>query len=231
MLQDGWVDHVTDRSEADNARSEPADVADNARGDSAGVADSDPDGAERDRPVVPRTANPVGRIGERSPKDMLLSLLVLLLPIALLLAFNRFVLDGEQPTLVDPGPAVAQARSAGVFPVDHPVGLDPAWRPVRADFRREADGATLRIGYLAPGDAGVQLVQSDIPAERLLPAELTGAGRPEGTVDIAGTAWQRYPARPGERALVLLEPERSVIVVGSAEESRLRELAGALRSG
>lgn len=208
-------------------------MADRPSADKAGndPAGNDPDGAQRDRPAVQPAANPVGRITERSPRDMVLSLLVLLLPIALLLAFNRFVLDGERPTVVDPGPAVEQARAAGEFPVDEPVGLDPAWRPVRADFRRDADGATLRIGYLAPGDAGVQLVQSDVPAERLLPAELAGSGRPEGTVDIAGTPWQRYPARPGERALVLLEPERSVIVVGVAEESRLRELAAALRSG
>lgn len=160
---------------------------------------------------------------------MALSLLVLLLPIVLLLGFNRFVLGGEEPTVVDPGPAVAQARVAGAFPVDQPVGLDARWRPVRAAFQRGEHGATLRIGYLTPGDEGVQIVQSDVPAERLLPAELAGARRPEGAVDIAGTPWQRYPARPGERALVLLTPERSVVVIGSADEDRLRELAGALR--
>lgn len=211
-----------DRSPADTVRNDPRDPV-----------GGDPGDVARARPAAGPAADPpavsLGRSGGRSLKDIALSLLILLLPIGLLLGFNRFVLDGEQPTVVDPGSAVAQARAAGAFPVDQPVGLSSAWRPVRADFRRGEDGATLRIGYLTPGQEGVQLVQSDVSAERLLPAELTSAGRPEGTVDIAGTPWQRYSARPGERALVLLAPERSIIVVGAADESRLRELAAALR--
>lgn len=183
--------------------------------------------SDSEHPPPTRTA--VTRISERSPKDMAISLLVLLVPIALLLAFNRFVLDGEEPTVMDPGPAIEQAQRAGLFPVDRPVGLDAAWRTVRADFQRGEDGATLRVGYLAPGDGRVQLVQSDIPAERLLPAELAERTRPAGMVEIGGRQWQRLPGRPGEQALVLLEPERTVIVVGTAEERRLVDLATALR--
>lgn len=191
------------------------------------------DSGDTARPTAESAAGPtaasLGRVGGRSAKDMALSLLVLLLPIGLLVGFNRFVLDGEKPTVVDPAAAVSQARAAGLFPVDQPVGLGSDWRAVRADFRREENGATLRIGYLTPAGEGVQLVQSNHPAERLLATELTSAGRPQGTVDVAGEAWQRYSARPGERALVLLEPQRAIIVVGAAEESRLRELAAALR--
>ncbi|HEX5542243.1 MAG TPA: DUF4245 domain-containing protein [Micromonospora sp.] len=170
-------------------------------------------------------AAPPAARSERSAKDMAMSLLILLLPVALLFAFHQVVLDGDEPAVIDPAPAVETARVAGTFPVSEPAGLDARWRPIRADFRREESGHTLRIGYVTPNDEGVQLVQSNVPADRLLPAELTKSSQPRGTVEVAGRSWQRYSARPGEWALVLLEPERTVIVVGSTGESELRQLA------
>ncbi|MGW5667403.1 DUF4245 family protein [Micromonospora sp. NPDC003776] len=165
---------------------------------------------------------------ERSPRDMALSLLVLLVPIVLLLAFYRGFLGGDQPTTVDPNPAVEQARAAGAFPVSRPEGLDKGWRTVNARYQAQPGGATLRIGYVTPEGRGAQLVESNVPAERLLPAELK-EGQPQGPVDLRGGSWQRYTARGNEQALVLLEPNRTVIVVGDAGENELRQLATALR--
>ncbi len=165
---------------------------------------------------------------ERSPRDMALSLLVLLVPIVLLLAFYRGFLGGDEPATVDPTPAVEQARAAGAFPVSRPEGLGKDWRTVNARYQAEPGGATLRIGYLTPEGRGTQLVESSVPADRLLPAELTG-GQPQGPADLPGGTWQRYTARDNEQALVLLEPNRTVIVIGDAGENELRQLATALR--
>ncbi|MDW3845955.1 DUF4245 domain-containing protein [Micromonospora sp. BRA006-A] len=166
---------------------------------------------------------------ERSPKDMALSLLILLVPIALLLAFYRGFLGGDSPVTVDPAPALEQARSANAFPVSEPTGLGDDWRIVNARFRTEPDGSTLRIGYVTPEGRGAQLVESNVPAEKLLPAELT-EGQPQGAADLpGGLSWQRYTARGNEQALVLLEPNRTVIVVGDAGETELRKLATSLR--
>ncbi|SCF36597.1 Protein of unknown function (DUF4245) [Micromonospora viridifaciens] len=159
---------------------------------------------------------------------MALSLLVLLVPIALLVAFYRGFLGGEQPTIVDPTPAVEQARAEGAFPVSRPEGLGSDWRTVSARYRAEQGGVTLRIGYLTPEGRGAQLVESNVPADKLLPAELSG-GQPQGPADLPGGSWQRYTARSNEQALVLLEPNRTVIVIGDAKENELRELATALR--
>lgn len=166
---------------------------------------------------------------ERSPKDMALSLLVLLVPIALLIGFYRVFLGGDQPAQVDPAPTIAQARSINAFPVSEPVGLAAGWQSVTATLQRPAGAATLRLGYLSPDGEGVQLVQSNVPAEQFLPTELTGKGQPQGVTEVRGRNWQRYTARAGEQALVLMEPGRTVIVVGSARESELRDLAGSLR--
>lgn len=195
---------------------QPALVAD--RGEPAAVADT----------PAPPAGKEKGR-SERSPKDMALSLLILLVPIALLLAFYRGFLGGDSPVTVDPAPALQQARSANAFPVAEPTGLGDDWRTVNARFRTEADGSTLRIGYVTPEGRGAQLVESNVPAEKLLPAELT-EGQPQGAADLpGGLSWQRYTARGNEHALVLLEPNRTVIVVGDAGETELRKLATSLR--
>ncbi|WP_433266842.1 DUF4245 domain-containing protein [Micromonospora vinacea] len=166
---------------------------------------------------------------ERSPKDMAISLLVLLVPIALLLAFYRGFLGGDQATTVDPAPAIEQARSANVFPVSQPQGLGAEWKTVSARYQTVEGGANLRLGYLTPEGRGVQLLQSSVPADRLLPAELTSQGQPQGPTELAGRTWQLYTARGNQQALVLLEPTRTMIIVGDARDNELRELAGSLR--
>ncbi|MGC4865007.1 DUF4245 domain-containing protein [Micromonospora sp. DT53] len=180
--------------------------------------------------TAPTTRPPVvAAKSERSPKDMAISLLVLLVPIALLLAFYRGFLGGDQATTVDPAPAIEQARSANVFPVSQPQGLGSDWTTVSARYQTVEGGANLRLGYLTPEGRGVQLLQSSVPADRLLPAELTSQGQPQGPTELAGRTWQLYTARGNQQALVLLEPTRTVIVVGDARDNELRELAGSLR--
>ncbi|MEH0841857.1 DUF4245 domain-containing protein [Micromonospora sp. CPCC 205711] len=203
----------------------------------AGPADSEPalvEPAADERTDVPPAARPApGRRekarSERSPRDMALSLLVLLVPIALLVAFYRGFLGGEEPTTVDAAPAYEQARSASAFPISEPTGLGSGWRTVSASYRTVEGGANLRIGYLTPEGRAAQLVQSNVPPEKLIPAELTAQGQPQGPAELPGGNWQRYTGRGNEQALVLLEPNRTVIVVGDARENELRQLAGALR--
>jgi hypothetical protein len=205
----------------------PPPVARPVPGDPAGGPDDVTGTGERPAPP-PRVAAATTTKAERSPKDMAISLLVLLIPIALLLAFYRGFLGGDQATTVDPAPAIEQARSANTFAVSEPRGLGSGWRTVSARYQPVEGGATLRIGYLTPEGRGVQLVQSSVPAERLLPAELTDQGQPQGQTELGGRTWQRYTARGNQQALVLLEPSRAVLVIGDARDNELRELAGAL---
>jgi hypothetical protein len=194
----------------------------------APAADPEPAAPATERAAVAVSAVPRPQRSERSNRDMALSLVVLLVPIALVLGFYRLVLGGDEPITVDPAPAIAEARSAAVFGVLAPVDLATEWRVSTATFRRTADGATLRIGYVDPDDDPVQLVESSVPVEQLIPAELGAAPATAGTVQIGGRSWQRFEARPGEAALVLLDKGRTVIVVGATETSRLRVLAATL---
>jgi hypothetical protein len=170
---------------------------------------------------------PEKRREERRPRDMALSLAVLLVPIALLLIFYRVVLGGDSPANVDPGPAIQEAQQAELFTVSVPdLGAD--WHVSSATFRRAADGATLRLGYVDPDDDPVQLVQTSTAPETLLPTELGQTAKPVGNYRTTGRVWRTYEARPGEQALVLSEAGRTVIVIGSTSPENLRAMAASL---
>ncbi|MBB4759882.1 DUF4245 domain-containing protein [Amorphoplanes digitatis] len=170
----------------------------------------------------------VGKRGGRSPRDMAMSLGILLVPIALLLLFYRLVLDGDRPVSVDAEPTVRQARAAAAFEVVVPQGLGDDWHTVSATFERGKDGATLRIGYVDPDSDPIQLIESSAPTEKLIPVELGDDPEAIGTFRDGGRTWQHYDARPGENALLLLEKGRTIIVVGTTETESLERFAASL---
>ncbi|GAA2683063.1 DUF4245 domain-containing protein [Actinoplanes palleronii] len=163
----------------------------------------------------------------RSTRDMALSLLVLIVPIALLLVFYRVVLSGDEPITVDPAPSIQQASKE--FTVLQPAGLDADWRVTTAAVRRTAGGVTLRIGYVDPDDGSAQLVESTTPAETLVPAEVGKDGKRTGAYRTEQRTWLVYSGRPGETALIFTEGKRTVLIVGTSSQKTLEQLAASLR--
>jgi len=163
----------------------------------------------------------------RSLKDMVMSLGILVVPIALLLVFYRVVLSGDAPVTVDPAPIIQEAQA--VFTVAVPTGLGDDWHVTAAAFKREATGATMRLGYADPDKDPIQLVESTVPSDTLLPAELTKAAKPLENFRAPSGVWRLYDTRPGEQALVLADPSRTIIVVGRTDVQNLRDLASSLR--
>jgi len=166
---------------------------------------------------------------ERRPRDMVISMLVLLVPILLAFGVYQVFFDGNDPIAVDPAVAIDDARHANAFPVLVPTGLPDGWTTVSARWQQIDGGKALRLGLVSPDGKGVQVVQTDAQPTQIIPAELTSDARPQGTTEIAGGAWQSYSTRPGERALVKLDPDRTVIVVGEAADAELRTLVGSLK--
>lgn len=174
-------------------------------------------------PATPPLAPPTR--GGRSARGMALALAILLVPVFLLLALYRLV-GNEDPIVVDAAPAYDAARAAKAFEVLEPRGLGDDWIVQSATFRL----GVLRIGMLTPREDGLQIMQTNQPADAFVPAQLGQGLAREGTADVAGRTWQWYKAgRPGERALVLAESGRTVVVLGNASEDELRQAAGALR--
>ncbi|MGI5178889.1 DUF4245 family protein [Dactylosporangium sp. CA-152071] len=161
----------------------------------------------------------------RRPRDMALSMLVLLVPVFLLVGFYRY-LGHEDPPAVDTTEVYGSVERARQFTPLRPTDLPPGWRIASATY---TDGI-LRLGVTAPSDGAMQLAQSAQPAATLIPSIIGPAGSAGARVSINGTDWQRHDdARPGERALIQSTPTRTVIIFGRATDSQLQRLASSLR--
>ncbi len=187
------------------------------------------------RPVprpVELTPAQAERAGRR-PRDVLLSLAALLLPLLVLLGAYRLVWNGDHPIAVDVSETYATARHAGAFPVLEPQPVPDGWTTNAASYTPPVSagaGAVLRVVYHAPGGAGAQLVQSSGAPDAVLAAELGQAARPGNLLTIAGQPWREYPQLPrGSRALVNVADGRTVVITGDATADQLRQLASSLR--
>lgn len=165
----------------------------------------------------------------RSPRDMALSLLVLLVPVFLLVYGYRVFFSGDARTSVDTAQTVADARRDAGFPVLAPGALPKGWTASSATFEKGAPGSVLRLGYLAADGAGLQLVESDRPADQFLPGELGTDAQPGNLVTIGGRQWRSYPsARGGTHGLVLAQDRDTIVIVGTGGDEDLRALAASL---
>lgn len=157
----------------------------------------------------------------RRPRDMALSLAVLLVPILLVIGIGRFFYGDTTTATVDPQLALQGAARASMRPI--PAGTAPeGWKIVSALFR---DGV-LRIGYVDPSNKGVQLVQGT--ALDLINQELGDDARPAGEVSAAAQVWSKWDARNGLSALTRKEGATTIIVLGTVPSNELAALADAI---
>lgn len=202
--------------------------ADDAARDPAGAAAAtlvDPEAGGSAGTGTPRLAPKEAR----RPRDMIISLAVLLIPIALLMGFYRVVLEGDRPVSTDPTSSIELASRE--FPVAQPAGLteDQDWHVTSANFRRENGGATLRLGYVPPSDKAILMIQSTVDPSMLVPAEVGEEGRRTGTFRTDQRTWLQYDGRPGETALIATEQTRTIVIIGDrGDTENLERLASAL---
>lgn len=179
------------------------------------------------QPAAPAEKPRLAAREERRPRDMIMSLAVLLVPIALIMIFYRVVLEGDSPVTVDPSSAIQQASRE--FTVAQPAGLSDDWHVSSAIFRRTDQGATLRLGYVDPADKPVLLVQSTIDAATLVKDEVSDKPQRTDTFRTDRRTWMRYDGRPGEIAMISTEQKHTIIILGqSGDTENLEKLASAL---
>jgi hypothetical protein len=173
-----------------------------------------------------------------SPRDILLSIVVLLPVIGLVALVGRGcsfspggpTVDPDSAPRVDATPALVAAARQLPFPVRDPA-VPPAWRANSTD-RRPAPGdqSAVRVGWLTDGGRYLRLVQTaPAPDEApLVTAETQAPPQALGVVDVAGRTWVRYAAPRGEEAWVTTADGVRWLITGDGTEADFRTLAGAV---
>lgn len=170
-------------------------------------------------------------------RDMMLSLAVIAVPIALVLALK----PAKAGNPVHPVDAttyqatLGAARAAEPFPVLAPTGLPASWKLTSAYYNPAGSGpAEWHLGYLTPSGGYASLEQTSEAFAGYLSDQHSNASQ-QSAVQIAGATpseWQRYTgtAPAGLSTLLYTQNAKStVIVAGSAPLADLEQLAAALR--
>lgn len=159
----------------------------------------------------------------RTPMDMAKAVLVLLVPVALLVAAYVFFFGGNNVISIDPSGDYAAARAAGQFSVLQPAGLPSSWKPVSSSY----SAGTLRVGYVTPSGSGIQLVESK---QSLINSELGATAPVAAEANAGGLTWgQLSVSGKPIRALVNTDPARTVIIKGQTGFDQLEAFAASLR--
>lgn len=160
---------------------------------------------------------------------MIISMAALMVPILIAVGVWRYLDSGNQVNVVDPKPAITQARQADRFPVATPHGLGAGWKVTSAVTTSKGDTVTLRLGYVTPSGGFAQIVESNTDAAKLLAESVPKHAQPAGSQRIGGAAWARYTGDKNNQVLALMQPKRTILVVGQTNDDEMRTLAGSLR--
>jgi hypothetical protein len=179
--------------------------------------------ATGDAPATP----PVNR-GRKTVADMVRSLAVVLVLVAVIVAFNVAEQPDRVVQKVDYPAALAEARAVATYDVLGPDPVPDGWRVTSARTERSGGGVGWHVGLVTSTEEYAALEQSDGDRRALLDTVVGGA-RQAGSVEVAGLSWRRLVGgEPEERALVRTADGVTAMVVGSAPWSQLRTLAGSL---
>jgi Protein of unknown function (DUF4245) len=178
-------------------------------------------------------------ISNSRPRDMVISLGVLLVPILLISWwFTRTPANSPVPT-IDWQSVLAQSRTVAPYPLLGPVGLPDTWVATKAEWaatgepavnREAAPGNTWQLGMLSPDQVYVGLTQRDAAGPALI-TQISRSGRVDGTSTVGGVTWSRWVSAD-DRTRTLSRVDGSVTIVVSADLSYqgLEAFASTLRS-
>lgn len=199
-----------------------------------------PDPPEAERKPAGQPAKRQSPLGAR-PRDMVLSLL-LLLPLVGFLAFlGRSCsfsplgpsVDPNGPAArvqVNPHPPLSAAARRVSFPVREPA-TPAGWRVTSVDQRPAPGGAgAIRLSWLTGGGRYMRLVQTTAAAEEgaLVTDETAGPRGPAAPVTAAGGQWVGYPGHNGEQAWTRVVDGARWLVTGSGTPEEFQALASAV---
>ncbi|HEX8495722.1 MAG TPA: DUF4245 domain-containing protein [Actinomycetales bacterium] len=182
---------------------------------------------------APSVASPTAGVpprprGRGSAASMVLSLIVVLgIVLALLALVPRTNGVTQPPVDVARGAQAAAARVE--FTPAVPVGLPSSWVATSVRTTTATAGVlTWHAGFLVDGEYAAFEQGKDAPADWV--RAQTNRGRPDGTQDVNGVAWDRIlRVDKVQNSLVHTNGDVTTVVTGTASYEQLAVLAAALR--
>jgi len=175
-----------------------------------------------------------------SVRDMIISMLVLLVPVVAIYWFFNVEPDEPTVTAVAVAPTLATARTESPFPILAPTNLPDTWKPTRVTWAKPGDAliggeiATSHVwvlGVLSPDKVYLALETRDTPAATFV-KDATREGANDGTSTLGGQVWTRYLSSDARtRSLVLTTDDVTTVISGDTSYSALEAYAGTLSAG
>ncbi|MYS22221.1 Protein of unknown function [Streptomyces sp. DvalAA-14] len=162
--------------------------------------------------------------------DLALSMVVLGIVVFLIYLFIPHDSKADPVRAVPFSVELGQARRDAPYPVAGPEGLGADWRSTSVTYSgADRKAVTWHIGFVDPQQQYVAVEQSNGPADAFISAVTLNA-RPDGTrtVQAGGLTWQRY-AGGRYTALVRKEHDVTTVVLGTARDPQLTQMAAALQ--
>lgn len=178
-----------------------------------------------------------GRNPNARARDMVISMAVILVPLALIAWL--FTNDPDpQVEAVDVAPVLARAEAESPYPVLRAVALPADWTPVRVAWATDGNlwitdepavGNSWQLGYLAPNGVYLAVQQRDRAVESFV-SDITQQGRRQGaTTEVAGRTWEHWTSDDDRtRSLVWRDGDMVAVVSGNADFEQLDAFAGTL---
>ncbi|MEC3996719.1 DUF4245 domain-containing protein [Actinacidiphila sp. DG2A-62] len=168
--------------------------------------------------------------GSKTVRDLILSLVVLGVVVSAIYLFIPHDSHADPVKVVPFSVELGQARRDAPYPVAGPEGLGADWRSTSVTYSdSDPQNVTWHIGFVDPSQQYVAVEQSNAATAPFV-SSVTMGGHRDGarTVPVAGVAWQRWT---GGRysALVRVETGRTTVVMGTASQARLVQMAAALK--
>ncbi len=165
--------------------------------------------------------------GNQKIRDMVLSMVVIGAVVALVYTVIPHDEDADPVKTVDYRVELSTAQRSAPYPVLAPQGLPPEWRATSVTYRGN-EGKAWHLGFLDPEKEYVAVEQSTKDPAKYVPEVTLSAKNSGKTQAIGGADWQVWKGEKYD-ALVRTDKGATTVVLGTAKDERLVEMATALK--
>jgi hypothetical protein len=166
--------------------------------------------------------------GNQKIRDMVLSMAVIGAVVALVYTVVPHDENADPLKTVDYRVELTTAQRSAPYPVLAPQGLSEEWRATSVTYRGN-EGKAWHLGFLDPDTQYVAVEQSTDDPAKYVPKVTFSAKDSGRTKRVGGETWQVWEGEKYD-ALVRTDEGATTVVLGTASDARLAEMAAALKA-